>query len=150
MKKNFQGQEGLTLIEVLVSVVLLSIILTSFLGFFTQSAIFNKKNNEKLDTIQTAQKIKNQVNINITKNILINDRIIDSTGNIITNPPKLNDSYLKKYFDPQTTYNYWVELMNSNIRNPTTKSSINLIQFKIIVQDQKDNNRQSVTYTYIR
>ncbi|NRD76014.1 prepilin-type N-terminal cleavage/methylation domain-containing protein [Bacillus sp. BRMEA1] len=144
MKKYFHNQKGLTLIEILISIVLLTVILTSFMGFFTQSAIFNKHNNVKLDTIQTAQKIKNLINTNMTKNILLNDNKIDALGTIQTT--KLDAAYLSKYFNPQTSYNYWVELSNSLIPNSTTK----LIQVKIVVQDPKNINNQSVTYTYIR
>jgi prepilin-type N-terminal cleavage/methylation domain-containing protein len=55
MKVYFQSQEGLTLIEVLVSIVMLSIILISFIGVFTQSAQFNNKNRQKLGTIDTSR-----------------------------------------------------------------------------------------------
>lgn len=56
--------KGFTLIEILVTLVILSIILLSFMSFFSQSSLFTQKNNEKLSAINLAQEtivtIKNQ------------------------------------------------------------------------------------------
>lgn len=56
--------KGFTLIEILVTLVILSIILLSFMSFFSQSSLFTQKNNEKLTAINLAQEtivtIKNQ------------------------------------------------------------------------------------------
>lgn len=46
---------GFTLIEVLAALVILSIILLSFLSFFSQSALFTQKNHDKLTAINIAQ-----------------------------------------------------------------------------------------------
>lgn len=56
--------KGFTLVEILVTLVILSIILLSFMSFFSQSSLFAQKNNEKLTAINLAQEtivsIKNQ------------------------------------------------------------------------------------------
>ncbi len=56
--------KGFTLVEILVTLVILSIILLSFMSFFSQSSLFTQKNNEKLTAINLAQEtivsIKNQ------------------------------------------------------------------------------------------
>jgi prepilin-type N-terminal cleavage/methylation domain-containing protein len=63
-KKYNKNPLGFTLIEILVTLVILSIVLLSFMSFFTQSSLFTQKNNEKLTAINLAQEtvvtIKNQ------------------------------------------------------------------------------------------
>lgn len=49
-------QDGFTLLEVLVSIVLLFIILTSFFTFFSNSLIFSGKNEEELVSFNLASK----------------------------------------------------------------------------------------------
>lgn len=145
MKENFHSQKGLTLVEVLVSIVLLAIILTSFMGFFTQSAIFNKKNGEKLSTMQTAQKYISLVEEN-SKNIKkqqINNKLAGAPSAV------LSASEISALFDPTITIDnstYYITAMITKNNVPT-----GLIQFKIIVQKSAtDTTGKSETYTYLR
>ncbi|MEH7106640.1 prepilin-type N-terminal cleavage/methylation domain-containing protein [Bacillus sp. JJ1764] len=144
MKKNFHCQKGLTLIEVLISILILAIILLSFMGFFTQSALFTKKNEQKLDTLQIAQKIVNLVEVDITKQDLLANGIIDSNGNVLNSPKTIDASTLNLLLDDTIDPNYKYSAVVSN------NSSQNLIMFKIIVQDPSNLNNKSETYTYIR
>jgi len=144
MKENFKSQKGLTLIEVLVSIVLLAIILTSFIGLFTQSTLFTKKNEQKLDTMQTAQKIINIVEVDLTKQDLLDNSIIDASGNVLNKPKILTDEDINKLLDDTIVANYKFSAIITN------NSSENLIMFKIIVEDPKDKGSKSETYTYIR
>lgn len=50
MKGMLSGEEGMTLVEVLASILLLSLIITTFLSFFIQAA----KINNQTDTVNTA------------------------------------------------------------------------------------------------
>jgi prepilin-type N-terminal cleavage/methylation domain-containing protein len=145
MCKNDETQQGFTLIEVLLSIILLFIILTSFMGFFTQSALFSKKNEQKLETVQTAQKVINLIEMKLTKEILQNDGIIDLTGNVINGSHLLSKNEIENYIDKTISddYNISAEIKN----NP---SSENLIQFKVSVSDTLDPVNHSETYTYIR
>ncbi|MEH7300184.1 PulJ/GspJ family protein [Neobacillus drentensis] len=142
MKDSFHSQQGLTLVEVLVSIVLLAIILASFISFFTQSALFTKKNDQKLDTMQTAQKVVNLVEIEITKQDLIENLIINSSEQVIkTSLTKTEiEGLINDNIDPR--YDVIVEISKN--------SSQNLIMFKIIVQDPTNTGNKSETYTYIR
>ncbi|MGJ7912309.1 prepilin-type N-terminal cleavage/methylation domain-containing protein [Neobacillus sp. LXY-1] len=144
MKKNFHCQKGLTLIEVLISILILAIILLSFMGFFTQSALFTKKNEQKLDTLQIAQKIVNLVEVDITKQDLLANGIIDSNGSVLNSPKTIDASTLNLLLDDTIDPNYKYSAVVSN------NSSQNLIMFKIIVQDPRNLNNKSETYTYIR
>ncbi|WP_191090677.1 type II secretion system protein [Niallia endozanthoxylica] len=56
--KSRYSENGLTLVEVLVSITILAIILTSFLSFFNQAYSYTKKNEDKT------------VGINVAKNVL--------------------------------------------------------------------------------
>ncbi|RDU35040.1 hypothetical protein DRW41_19865 [Neobacillus piezotolerans] len=142
--KTLQKQGGFTLLEVLLSIVLLSIILTSFLGFFTQSALFAKKNEYKLDTVQTAQKIVNLIELNVTKQDLMENNIIDGRGFVLNGTKTLNQIEVEKLIDESSGSDY-------NVRATVTNNSAeNLIMFKIIVQDPAGPGNTSETYTYIR
>ncbi|MFJ7727116.1 type II secretion system protein J [Neobacillus sp. NPDC097160] len=144
MKENFKSQQGLTLIEVLVSIVLLAIISTSFMGFFTQSALFTKKNEQKLDTMQTAQKIINMIEVDLTKQDLLDNSFIDASGNVLNKPKTLSAANINQLLDDTIATNYNFSAIITN------NSSENLIMFKIIVEDPKNKGSKSETYTYIR
>lgn len=51
------GESGLTLVEVLVSLIILTIVLISLFAFFTQSATFTKYNKEKLSAVDVAERV---------------------------------------------------------------------------------------------
>lgn len=55
MKTN--AQAGLTLLEVLASIVIVGLIVTTFFGFFSQSMLFSSKNEEDLQAINIARKV---------------------------------------------------------------------------------------------
>lgn len=50
IKRNISGEEGMTLVEVLASILLLSLIITTFLSFFIQAA----KTNNRTDAVNEA------------------------------------------------------------------------------------------------
>lgn len=54
------SEKGLTLIEILVSIVILSIIFLSITSFFPQMGLLNKANEDKTITINKAKDILNQ------------------------------------------------------------------------------------------
>jgi len=147
MAENFHKQEGFTLIEVLLSIVLLSIILTSFLGFFTQSAIFTNKNQEKLSAGQTAQKVVSLVEINITKAQLRSKNIISDNGKVVSPGTVYNDkSKFEELFKFKIDTPFKVELKFSD--GPTDSR---LIQCKVsIFENSASGTSKSETFTYIR
>ena len=57
MKKQFQSESGMTLVEILAALVLLSIVLLSFFSFFTQSTKFTQHNKAKLTNVDVAEEI---------------------------------------------------------------------------------------------
>lgn len=144
MSKKCRNQQGFTLIEVLLSIILLFIILTSFIGFFTQSALFSNKNEQKFGTMQTAQKVINLIEMDVTKQILQNDLIVDSAGNVINGIHNLSKSQIENYIDDTIDPNFDASAVLTN------NSSENLIQVKLTIKDLKNLGNISETYTYIR
>ncbi|WP_423799227.1 PulJ/GspJ family protein [Neobacillus sp. SAB-20_R2A] len=175
MLENFKSQKGLTLVEVLISIVLLSIVLTSLLGFFTQSAMFAKKNEQKLGTLQTAQMVVNMVEENVTREALklpLKDKngqvlyatpITDSYGTVNSNLQPANGTFLLKdkgeieaLLKKTITTNYSVSAIISNDTvtvndtDPSKNTYVKLIKIKIMVIDPNNPASQTETYTYIR
>ncbi|WOV82948.1 type II secretion system protein [Sporosarcina jeotgali] len=54
-KKNVSHESGLTLIEILASLVILGIVIVSFLSIFSQSALYNKKTDDLNDNTNYAE-----------------------------------------------------------------------------------------------
>ncbi|OCA91267.1 hypothetical protein A8F94_05245 [Bacillus sp. FJAT-27225] len=140
MDKKFHNQKGFTLLEVLLSIVLLAIILTSFLGFFTQSAIFNNKNELKLNSSLEAQKIVNGIELNITPNeaefVLVNSYNNEQILNYLKDNGVLMDD---------TLFNIVVDFVKKEV-DVKGKKTI-LYQAKIVVSS---SGSKSETYTYVR
>ncbi|WNF21892.1 prepilin-type N-terminal cleavage/methylation domain-containing protein [Mesobacillus jeotgali] len=137
MGNKLDNQNGLTLLEVLLSIVILSIVLTSFASFFSQSAMFVKKNEEKLSTSQTSQKIVNLIELNITKSKL--QTISDCADLKCT----LNEDDLE-FLSGQTINSTY------SISAIFTPGEENLILAKVAIIDSDDPESSSETFTYIR
>jgi prepilin-type N-terminal cleavage/methylation domain-containing protein len=138
--KKLDNQDGLTLLEVLLSIVILTIILTSFAGFFSQSAMFVKKNEEKLNTSQTAQQIVNLIEVNVTKNTLS----VYGCNDPFTDPKcSLNELGIETLTANtiDTTYNLSAKF---------SKGEEGLVKVKVEVIDPDNPESSSETFTYIR
>lgn len=55
--RNALNDKGLTLIELLVSLALISIVIVTFLSFFSQSVLFSSKSEDKLTAVNIAEKV---------------------------------------------------------------------------------------------
>ncbi|WP_404444078.1 type II secretion system GspH family protein [Sutcliffiella horikoshii] len=60
MIQRIHKEKGLTLIEILVSIVILGIILTAMLGFFSQTVKYSSQNENKITSINLAEKVLSQ------------------------------------------------------------------------------------------
>ncbi|WP_170169206.1 type IV pilus modification PilV family protein [Mesobacillus subterraneus] len=136
MGKKLYNQKGLTLLEVLLSIVLLVIVLTSFAGFFSQSALFVNKNEDKINTTQTAQQMVNLIELKLTRNILVNNGCASL-------PCSLNQNELSMLLDnPIDT--------SLRISADFTNSVEGLIRVKVSVENLDNPESSSKTFTYIR
>lgn len=57
INQRIHDQKGLTLIEILVSIVILGIIFTGMLGFFSQTVKYSSHNENKITSINLAEKM---------------------------------------------------------------------------------------------
>jgi type IV pilus assembly protein PilA len=57
MKKYIQNNRGLTLVEILAALIILSLVFLAFMTFFTQSAKFTMHNKETLTAVQVAEDV---------------------------------------------------------------------------------------------
>jgi prepilin-type N-terminal cleavage/methylation domain-containing protein len=137
--KKLDNQNGLTLLEVLLSIVLLTIVLTSFAGFFSQSAMFVKKNEDKLSTSQTAQQIVNLIEVNITKSMLQAEFDKCESPCVIT----LFETDLETLTGLSIKSPY-------NISAEFTQSIEGLVKVKVAIIDSDHPESSSGTFTYIR
>lgn len=61
VKRLFQNEKGLTLVEILAAVVILGIVLVSVMTFFTQSAKFTASNHDTLTAVQVGEEVVSRV-----------------------------------------------------------------------------------------
>lgn len=134
---KLDDQKGITLLEVLLSIVLLVIVLTSFAGFFTQSAMFVKKNEDKISTTHTAQQIVNLIEVKLTKDVLT------TSNECPTLPCNLDRDKLSGLLDRSFDN-------SQKISAELSKGSEELIRVEVSVQDTNNPESNSRTYTYIR
>lgn len=137
MGVKLDDQKGLTLLEVLLAIVLLFIVLASFAGFFTQSAMFVKKNEEKLSISQTAQQIVNLIELNLKKSELA------AVSDCAALPCTLENEELSTLIGSTAAGSY-------SISTDFSPGEEGLIQVKVTVTDTDNPKSSSVTFTYIR
>lgn len=137
MGLKLHEEKGLTLLEVLLSIVLLVIVLTSFASFFTQSAMFVKKNEDKLSTTQTAQQIVNQVEVSLSKND------VKTSSECAALPCILKKNELSNLLGSPIASSF-------NISAEFADSVEGLIRVKVSVTDANNPESSSETFTYIR
>ena len=78
--KFLKEERGISLVEIVASIVLITIILISFFSFFVQSAKHTKFNEEKLSSVEIAENIVATIRSNPTENRLnvINKKVENS------------------------------------------------------------------------
>jgi prepilin-type N-terminal cleavage/methylation domain-containing protein len=98
-KKYFFNQKALSLIEVLVSLVLISIVLTTFFSFFSQATTFSGKNEKKLVADNLTSETLSIIQESYQTTLPLNDLII-SCGTY----PKDYPTALKNELHPTSCY----------------------------------------------
>lgn len=138
MQKLLKNEKGLTLIEVLASIVLLSIVIVSFLSLFPQISNFNESTEENLQAAAVAKEVRVLVKESST-----NQHPQEfSFTNERTGP--YNGVYI--YEGQHNEFHVVIEVdenpfnMNGNIQN--------LYKFKVTIQND-ENRPLSKTYGFI-
>ncbi len=149
--KCIRNEKGVTLIEVLASIVLLSIILLSVIRFFPQMGLINNLNEDKSKAINLAKEvlINWQESSDVKWFLVKSDRVAGFTST----DPKV--AYNKFSFDG---YYYYFEatkdIYNVKIkikRLPDTSSRLSSVN-SIVVQllNKKNGNVVSETFGYVK
>ncbi|MBT2735786.1 prepilin-type N-terminal cleavage/methylation domain-containing protein [Bacillus sp. ISL-7] len=149
--KFIQNDKGVTLIEVLVSIVLLSIIFLSFMSFFPQMGLMNNQNQDKAKAINIAKEVlvNWQESSDVKWFLVKTDQVIGFTS---TDPKVAHTrfSYDPTYYYFETTKdNYDVNIKIN--RFPETSSRLSSIN-SIVVQllDKKNRHVVSETFGYVK
>jgi prepilin-type N-terminal cleavage/methylation domain-containing protein len=161
MKKHKWKQEGFTLVEVLVSIVILSIVLTTFFSFFGQSLVFSGKNEEKLVAYNLAEKTMRIVESNYKNKLQPTQSKIEisSTSTPCSNysngfPPELTAvTNPSTCFYKENQKSYYPYIIITKQPTDFTEPSLFVISVKIYNSiNLTDPNRKllSETFGYIR
>lgn len=146
LKQKILNQAGLTLTEILVSLVLISIVLLTFFSFFSQTTLFSGKNEERLVAFHLATKTLNIVESNYRNASIPSDNLQLSCGNYPLE--------LKAALQASTCYyqnnnkNYYPEIfLSKQLDMPT----LYVIQIKIYNSPNSTERKLlSETYGYVR
>jgi prepilin-type N-terminal cleavage/methylation domain-containing protein len=158
VKENFHYQKGLTLIEVLASIVILSIVLLSFITFFTNSFRLNSFSAGKMDATNLARETQEKFKVDNDISIELKNLITQSIG-------KTGTMTFPKNSFPKLNVNQDITLVNKilqlSITNPVYQvivfvdtepvpgQSTPLPLYKLHVQVSDNGKRLSETYTYV-
>ncbi|MCM3116740.1 type II secretion system GspH family protein [Neobacillus sp. MER 74] len=145
--KLIRNERGVTLIEVLVSIVLLSIIFLSVMRFFPQMGLMNNQNQDKAKAINLAK----EVLINWQESSDVKWFLVKTDQTAGFTPTDSKVTYNRFYSDP--TYYYFETTKDQydvNIkikRFPETSSRLSSIH-SIVVQLIDKKNRHVITETF--
>jgi type II secretory pathway pseudopilin PulG len=154
--KYLSNQHGITLLEILLSIVLLFIILTTFMGFFTQSALFQKNNEDKLAVSNASQKVVSLIEMNAS--IASLEATIMIPAFEVSEPSTTRKLYRLSNTNPSHK-SVLSTLIGSEIDSPYNislefekfeKEGISFIQVTVTVIHPTKIKTESVTYTFIK
>jgi len=150
-----KGERGFTLVELLASIVILTIILTVFLRFFAQAAFFATKNEEMLTSSNDARAVLTLIQENDRKNYILHDEL-----QLLNNPMTANqiitiedDSIISQLLYP---WKEEAELLDEDkfiIQNTELhlkKGPENLIEAEVTIRSSRDSSKVlSTTYGFL-
>lgn len=148
MKKQFQNERGMTLIEILAAITILSIIFISFMLLFPQMTSFNSRTETKLITMNLAKQELAQIQSLHFNWPPTSDQLMEININYTetTNPPPPTGIKRLKY--QKKEYQYLLDMyINPDLENEGRVDSIAL--HKVHLQIFSKGNVISETYGYI-
>ncbi len=148
--KIIKNENGLTLIEVLLSIVILSMILLTTMGFFPQMGLMNNQNNDKARAINIAKEILiNWQESSDVKWFLVKT---DQVTGFISTDPKItynNFTYDANYYYFETTKDiYKVKIKIKKF--PDTSSRLSSVNSIVVQLLNKKGNVVSETFGYVK
>lgn len=122
--ESLKNEKGITLIEVILAMALLSIVLISFMNIFPQMGFMNKHNEDKAQAINTAKEVLvNWQNAQDIKDFLLNQSIrpIPRSGILV------GDDYV--FTDRVDDYEVNIKIKNTSdiVTNPSKAHFIHIV-----------------------
>lgn len=150
----FQHEKGVTLIEVIISVAILSIVLISFFNFFPQMGFMNKQNEDKIQGINTAKQIMVKwQNSQDVKDFLVSGNLPPKDGN---EDESLNyEDYIPDNTDPDTEEKHYylftkkiddLEVDIKLYKEDELSTSTTANKIHVIVKNKRGNLSESYGY----
>ncbi|MBS4194840.1 type IV pilus modification PilV family protein [Lederbergia citri] len=133
MMKNVFNDKGLTLIELLASIAILSIVIVSFLHFFSQAMLFSGKAEDRMTSINIAEKVLQSVKDDPVKNT--ETRVINGKNYYEVEPIYINNKSYYPYV---------------NLSKETPESLHLVVVHVLIFADKNDHSAISELFSYIK
>lgn len=151
-KKLFHSN-GLTLIEVLASIVILGIVLTAFFSFFSQSMMLSTKAEDRLTAINYSEKVLYDYKKYLKSNYSVLDNNGKQTWNVnsleeyIGQESKSKDDHQKNTFEiNHKLYKY--EIFYYHEESVGQEEEIGLYRLQVKIYDEAGNEITSI-YDYL-
>ena len=93
LKHKFSNEDGVTLVELLAAIILISIIVLSFMGFFTMAAKTNRRTNTVNEATFLAQEEIERVTNCSKNNYTVAQTLDEKPGNVQTTLYKISTSF---------------------------------------------------------
>jgi prepilin-type N-terminal cleavage/methylation domain-containing protein len=145
-----RNEKGVTLIEVLVSMVLLSIIFISVMKFFPQMGSINKQNEDKTQAINIAKEILiNWQESSEVKWFLVKKDQVTGFTSVDAKVDYTNFHYDDDYYYFETSKDKYTVHIKVN-KSPTTSSKLSSVHSIGIKLFNKNGNVVTDTYGYVK
>ncbi|SDM79847.1 hypothetical protein SAMN05518871_102262 [Psychrobacillus sp. OK028] len=150
MFSKIKNTSGFTLVEILASVILLTVVISFFLSIFPQMSNMNNRNGENLDSANVAK----EVLVLVKENYSIDNSTLNLEGSILNFTIAENNSnslIVKGTYDTLSNKKFFIELEINKTGAISNSTIDNLYQVKIKVKNSHENtNALATTYGYIR
>ncbi|MEK4486618.1 type II secretion system protein [Psychrobacillus sp. FSL H8-0484] len=158
MLNNIKNKNGFTLIEILASVVLLTIVISMFLSIFPQMANMNNRTGDNLDAANVGKELLVLVKKNAYTSFLNNDSnlIIKTTIRNLTKKEDLTSSIIYEGTYDKLGQTFFIKIQIKKIGEfpPPDQSQFHQLHQVIIDVDVKeiktDSPTLTTTYGYIK
>lgn len=147
--KYFNNERGLTLLEVLLAIVILTIILVSIMNIFPQMGKINKQNEQKLVTVNVMKEVVHKWKNNETVRNFLKNNESELTENLLENQTanyEHNNYYQFTGIDKITNYEVEVRIAKkSDLEGENMAHRIHVIFYD---KDLDGNKGSKITETY--
>ena len=150
MINKIANRNGFTLIEILASIVLLTVVISLFLSIFPQVGNMNHRNGENLDAANVAKEIL----VLVKKNYSIDNSTLTLKGNILDftiSQNNTNSTFVKGTYETLNNNTFFIELEIKKTGAIPNSSVENIYQVTIKIKNSPDNtNVLATTHGYIK